>query len=140
MKNTSEREIGGLVFEVTEESFTAGKTLLILVGKVAGPAILKVLAGAKSVSDVGPEALMEAATKAIEDLTEDRLNAVEDLLAKSTRVFLESGKKPFLDKVTRESVFSGSARWVRYFGWLQFALEVNLRSFFDLLTPRAPAP
>ena len=148
MQSTHKREIGGLTFEVTEEGFDSGKSLLVDVGKIAGPALVRVLSGAKTVTEAfarpdgsgAADALSGAVETFLRDVTKAKLDEVEERLAKSTRVHFPDNRAPFLNKEQREIVFSGDLRWIRYFGWLRFALEVNLQSFFGLLTGPGLAP
>jgi hypothetical protein len=140
MQETKSREIGGLTFEVTTESFASGRVLLVLIGKIAGPSLVKLLSGAKSLAEVKAEAdLSGAVLAALEQITDARLSEIEAILAKSTRVKFADGRTPFLE-TCRESAFAGPERWTRYFGWLKFALEVNFGSFFDSLSALVPAP
>mgnify|MGYP007071591696 CR=1 FL=1 len=140
MQETKTREIGGLTFEVTTESFASGRVLLVLIGKIAGPSLVKLLSGAKSLAEVKAEAdLSGAILAALEQITDARLSEIESILAKSTRVRFDDGRTPFLESC-KEAAFAGPARWTRYFGWLKFALEVNFGSFFDSLSAHVPAP
>ena len=140
MQETKTREIGGLTFEVTTESFASGRTLLVLIGKIAGPSLVKLLSGAKSLAEVKAEAdLSGAILAALEQITDARLSEIEALLAKSTRVFFDDGRTPFLEGC-KEKAFAGPERWARYFGWLKFAMEVNFGSFFDSLSALVPGP
>ena len=138
MQQAHNKEIAGLTFEITEESFVSGRALLVKVSKIVGPAILRLLSGANSLAEVSAGGdLSGAAMEALEQVTDEKLKEIEAILMKSTRVFFESGKRPFLSEC-RDLAFSGPQRWARYFGWLRFALEVNFSGFFDLLTPPAP--
>jgi hypothetical protein len=140
MQATKTREIAGLTFEVTEESFFNGQELFILVGKIAGPSLVKLLSGAKSLAEVKAEAdLSGAILAALEQITPAKLREIEAILSKSTRVKFDDGRAPFLE-TCKEAAFAGPQRWTRYFGWLKFALEVNFQSFFDSLSAHAPAP
>lgn len=139
MQATKTREIAGLTFEVTEESFFNGQELLILVGKIAGPPLVKLLSGAKSLAEVQAEVdLSGAIIEALEQITPAKLRAIDAFLMKSTRVKFDDGRAPFLE-TCKEAAFAGPQRWTRYFGWLKFALEVNFGSFFDSLSALVPA-
>jgi hypothetical protein len=139
MQATKTREIAGLTFEVTEESFANGRTLLVLIGKIAGPSLVKLLSGAKSLAEFNAEAdLSGAILAALEQITDARLSEIEAVLAKSTRVLFDDGRTPFLE-TCKEKAFAGPERWTRYFGWLKFALEVNFGSFFGSLSAFVPA-
>ena len=139
MQATKTREIAGLTFEVTEESFANGRKLLVMIGKIAGPSLVKLLSGAKSLAEVKAEAdLSGAVLEALEQINNERLVEIEALLGKSTRVLFDDGRTPFLD-ACKEKAFAGPERWTRYIGWLQLAVEVNFGSFFDSLSALVPA-
>jgi len=130
-------KIGGMDFEVTPEPYGPAQELLFRVLKSTGPALIELLCGSKTRAEIGDEVLKTAALRAIQDLTFAETKAIEAILAKSTRITLPDGKRPFLDSA-QNLAFDGEI--MRWLGWYRFALEVNFKGFFDSMGLGGVAP
>lgn len=130
------RVIGGRRFTVHQLPFGQSRDLLVVLGRVVGPALSgaasadgAALARAESLG--GLSALANGLGGMLERLEPSQLDRIQEALAAHTFVDLGSGKEPRLADATFEAVFSGALE--SYFEWLYFALEVNYAGFFGAL-------
>lgn len=130
------RVIGGRRFTVHQLPFGQSRDLLVVLGRVIGPALSGAaasggaqLATGDSLGGLG--ALATGLGGLLERLDPEQLDRIQDALSRHTFVELSPGKAPSLADVTLEAVFSGALE--QYFEWLYFALEVNYAGFFGAL-------
>jgi hypothetical protein len=134
MRTPERREIAGLAIEITPLGFEAQRRTFVVLARALGPALVEMLAGAKSLESLGsPDALRRAALAAIERLDDATLEALTEAFGESSRAMFAPKRAPFLSEASaREEAFAGP-HFARFFLWLRACVEVNYGPFFASL-------
>lgn len=127
-----EKTIGEYRYQVTLLGAKAGRSMLVRLTKLLGPATASFIEGMLHAKGDLTASLAIGAGDAIREvtqrLTDADLTAISDELAKLTIVVLDDQRSTSLDKIYDDH-FSG--RYGDMGAWLAFALEANFASFFD---------
>lgn len=130
-RTVREKQIGEYRYLVTLLGAKAGRSMLVRLTKLLGPATASFLEGVLHAKGGLTESLALGSADAIRDialkLTEKDLADISDQLAHFTAVVISHDTEPQLDKILDEH-FAG--RYDAYMQWLAFALEANFASFF----------
>jgi hypothetical protein len=128
--------INGRKYEVTKLPYSAGKALLVRLFKVAGPTLVRVVAGVPSVQDkelgdLQVSEIFPTMTAAVDqlasDLSEEDLDALVSTFGEYSWI-VDGSHRHQLTAEYRELHFAGN--YLELFQWLAFALRVNYAGFF----------
>jgi hypothetical protein len=136
MLTSETKTINGTKYKVTKLPYGLGKTLLLRLLKILGPAFAQAVAHAPElkgktlgnlpISQLGP-AFGAAVKQLLEGLNEDDFDLMVETLGEYTSIVGEKGVERRLDEAEREFRFSGN--YGELFSWLYFALKVNYLNF-----------
>jgi len=132
VRESREKTIGGTCYRVLQLGAKDGRSMLVQLTKLLGPALANGLSGlGESKATEVESAMASALGNALHDLAlrlDDReVAAILDKLALSTELVLGADHVPRLDKVFDDH-FAG--KYDELLQWAAFALEVNFGSFF----------
>jgi hypothetical protein len=127
-----DKTIGGIRYQVTLLGAKAGRSMLVRLTKLLGPAMASFLDGMLHAKGDLTTSLAIGAGDAIREVTQRLtaadLEAISDELARFTVVVIDEQRQPQLDKIFDDH-FAG--KYNDMAAWLAFALEANFSSFFD---------
>jgi len=127
-----EKTIGEHRYQVTLLGAKAGRSMLVRLTKLLGPATASFIEGMLHAKGDLTASLAMGAGDAIREVTQRLsdadLTAISDELSKLTIVVLDEQRSISLDKIYDDH-FAG--RYGDLAAWLAFALEANFSSFFD---------
>jgi hypothetical protein len=131
-RTVREKQIGEYRYLVTLLGAKAGRSMLVRLTKLLGPATASFLEGVLHAKGGLTASLALGASDAIREVTqrlsEADLVIISDELARFTAVVIDAEHQPQLDKIFDDH-FAG--RYGEMLAWLAFALEANFTSFFD---------
>ena len=113
-----ERDIEGVIYEVTPLPFGIGRKMLMRLVKIAGPVL-----GAAASKD-GSKTIAAIA----DAMSDDDVAAFADAFGKSSK-YKDGDKWVPLVEQNRELHFAG--RYLEFLRWLMFCAEVNYAPFFN---------
>ena len=135
MRNPEKREIAGLKIEITPLGFEAQRRAFVILAKAGGPALIEILAGAKTITSLGSdgEAFRKAALSALDRTDDATLDALTEVFGETTRAMFSPKRAPFLSEASAREEAFGGPNFARYFLWLRACVEVNFAPFFGQL-------
>lgn len=118
-----EREIGGVIYEVTPLPFGIGQKALMRFLRIAAPLLAAATGKDKDGVSVGAAVMKEFPSI----VSDSDLEYFSKVFGDTSR-YESEGKRVPLVVGNQEHHFAG--RYYEYFQWLVFCLEVNFRGFF----------
>lgn len=137
MRSPERRQIDGLTVEITPLGFAAQRRVFVTLAKILGPSAVEILAGSRSASGLGDDALRRAALEALARVDDAGLEALTDAFGESSRAIFAANRSLFLSEpAAREEAFGGP-NFGRFFAWLRACVEINFGPFFASLARSA---
>jgi hypothetical protein len=134
MLKSEETTINGTKYRVTQLPYSKGKSLMLRLSKVLGPAIAEAIAQAPKDQDLGDMqvsalggSLSGAFDKLVHNLSEEDFDFAVETFGTYTHITDGKGQLKALDASEREFRYAGN--WGELFQWLVFAFRVNYLGF-----------
>ena len=132
MIETKTTQLGQFHYQVKQLGSTAGRRMLVVLGKVLGPAIAEIFRGGKRLEDTTTDSLAAAIDSLVSVVDPDVLEReiIGPLEANTNFAPLDAPGR-WVPVTADPSHWSG--RYGDMLKWLKFALESNFATFFSLM-------